>query len=56
MVFLYVLYGSFGERNRRAFEDSKRSSVELKFILLKVKSDWMNELPGSRWKQINILP
>ena len=34
----------FLERNRRAFEDSERTIVELKLLLLKALYDWMAAL------------
>ena len=43
---LCLLWMLWKERNRRAFKDSKRSSVELKLIFLWATCDWMDALSG----------
>ncbi len=41
-VPLCLMWLLWRERNRRPFEDSERSSVELKFIFLRALCDWIN--------------
>ena len=51
-VPLYLMWMLWRERNRRAFEDSKRSSMELKMILLWTICDWMDALSGHSFSSI----